>query len=210
VARGIRWGFKRGAEVINLSLEFPRNVNSCEDVPNVCEAIDRAHAKGAVIVGAAGNGGLSGAPEVEYPGGAPNVFATGATTARGCLADYSNFGEGLDIVAPGGGADSFKAGPQCRPAASATGIAQLTLTNTASGKFTSFDYPHYEGTSMASAHVAGAAALVWAALREQLGRAPTPQEVEARLAFTARREGGLADPRLYGAGLIDAAAATAP
>jgi hypothetical protein len=34
--------------------------------------------------------------------------------------------------------------------------------------------------------------------------------VEARLAFTARREGGLADPRLYGAGLIDAAAATAP
>jgi hypothetical protein len=63
---------------------------------------------------------------------------------------------------------------------------------------------------MASAHVAGAAALVWAALREQLGRAPTPQEVEARLAFTARREGGLADPRLYGAGLIDAAAATAP
>jgi serine protease len=210
VARGIRWGFKHGAEVINLSLEFRRNVNSCEDVPNVCEAIDRGHAKGAVIVGAAGNGGLSGAPEVDYPGGAPNVFATGATTARGCLADYSNFGEGLDIVAPGGGADSFKAGPQCRPGASARGIVQLTVTNTASGEFTRFDYPHYEGTSMASAHVAGAAALVWAALREQLGRAPTPQEVEARLAFTARREGGLADPRLYGAGLIDAAAATAP
>jgi hypothetical protein len=34
--------------------------------------------------------------------------------------------------------------------------------------------------------------------------------VEARLALTARREGRLADPQLYGAGLIDAAAATAP
>jgi serine protease len=210
VARGIRWGFKHGADVINLSLEFPRNVNSCEDVPSVCEAINRAHAKGTVIVGAAGNGGVSGAPEVEYPGRAPNVFATGATTVRGCLADYSNFGEGLDIVAPGGGADAFQAGPQCRPAASARGIVQLTLTNTASGEFTSFDYPHYEGTSMASAHVAGVAALVWAALREQLGRAPTPEEVEGRMTFTARREGGLAEPQLYGAGLLNAAAATVP
>jgi serine protease len=63
---------------------------------------------------------------------------------------------------------------------------------------------------MASAHASGTAALVWALLAEQLGRDPEPGEVEDRLEATARRDGGLANPVLYGAGLLDAAAATAP
>ena len=63
---------------------------------------------------------------------------------------------------------------------------------------------------MASAHSAGAAALVVAAMRESLGREPTPEEVEGRLKSTARREGGLEDINVYGAGLIDAGAATEP
>ena len=46
---------------------------------------------------------------------------------------------------------------------------------------------------MASAHAAGAAALVWAQLREVLGRRPTPDEVEARLEETARRGGILSN-----------------
>jgi serine protease len=210
VARGIRWAYRHGAEVINLSLEFPRSVSSCDKVPSVCAAIDKAHAKGAVVVSASGNAGSLGQPKVDFPAGAPNVIATGATTARGCLADYSHHGEGLDVVAPGGGFDAFDAGPQCRTSAGGAGIVQLTLTRTGTGKFNRFAYPHYEGTSMASAHVAGVAALVWAALSERLGRAPTPEELEARLESTARTEHGLGDRVLYGAGLIDAAAATAP
>jgi serine protease len=138
------------------------------------------------------------------------VIAAGATTIRGCLADYSAFGRGLDLVAPGGGDDAPLAGPHCKPAASGPGIVQLTLTNTSSGTFDRFGYPNYDGTSMASSHVAGAAALVIASMRESLGRRPTPEEVEARLEFTARRDGGLDDANLYGAGLIDVAAATEP
>ena len=210
VASGIRWAYRHGANVINLSLEFPRRVESCEKVPSVCAAIDRAHAKGAVVVSASGNAAALGQPSVDFPAGAPNVIATGATTARGCLADYSHHGEGLDLVAPGGGFDAFDAGPQCQTSAGGQGIVQLTLTKTGSGKFRSFGYPHYEGTSMASAHAAGAAALVWAALRESLGREPTPEEVETRLESTARTKNGLDNPVLYGAGLIDAAAATEP
>jgi serine protease len=206
VASGIRWAFRHGADVINLSLEFPRaTVDGCDDVPNVCEAINRAHAKGATVVSVAGN---TGASSVTYPGHAPNVIATGATTIRGCLADYSAFGRGLDLVAPGGGDDAALAGPQCKPAASGPGIVQLTLTGIASGTFRTFGYPNYDGTSMASAHLAGAAALVAASLRESLRREPSPEEVEARLESTARRDGGLEDVNLYGAGLIDAAAAT--
>ena len=210
VARGIRWATRRGAKIINLSLEFPgSSVDSCDDVPTVCRAIDRAHAEGAVVISVTGN---TGAPFVAYPGRAPNVIATGATTIRGCLADYSGFGRGIDLVAPGGGDDVGPADPQCEPFASGPGIVQLTITNKGrkSGKFRQFGYPHFDGTSMASAHVAGTAALVWAALKERLGRSPTPDEVEARLESTARTDGGLGDRTFYGAGLIDAAAATAP
>jgi serine protease len=209
VAKGIRWAYRHGADVINLSLEFPRStVGSCDDVPNVCEAVDRATAKGAVVIAGTGN---TAASSVSFPGRAPNVIAVGATTVRGCLADYSAFGEGLDLVAPGGGNDAALAGPQCHPAARGPGIVQLTLTNPKSGTFSSFGYPHYDGTSMASAHAAATSALVIAALRRSLGRPPRPEEVGARLAFTARRdEGSLDDPDLYGAGLIDAAAATTP
>jgi serine protease len=208
VASGIRWALRHGADVINLSLEFKPKVDSCEDVPSVCSAIDRAHAKGAVVISVSGN--RPGAHSVAYPGRAPNVIASGATTVRGCLADYSNHGKGIDLVAPGGGFDAVVAGSQCDPGAGDPGVVQLTLTKKGSGKFRKFGYPHYEGTSMASAHVAGTAALVWAALRERLGRAPTPDEVEARLTSTARHDGDLGDPALYGAGLLDAAAATAP
>jgi serine protease len=210
IARGIRWATKHDADVINLSLEFDRSVDGCNAVPSVCAAIARAHAKGAVVVSVAGNAFAGGLGSVSFPGGAPHTIAVGATTIRGCLADYSHFGDGLDLVAPGGGDDAALAGPQCDPSAKGPGIVQLTLTRVLSGKLTRFGYPNYEGTSMAAPQVAGTAALTWAALRRELGRAPTPVEVEARLEATARNGGGLADPRLYGAGLLDAAAATEP
>ena len=208
VAKGIRWAYRRGADVINLSLEFPRaTVKACAQVPSVCAAIDEAHAKGVVVVGAAGN--PLGGPRsiVAYPALAPHVIATGGTTERACVGNYSNWGFGLDLVAPGGGRDMPMAGRQCDPAAEGRSISQLTLRKGAKG-FKSFGYPSYKGTSMASAHVAGVAALVWAALEERLGREPTPDEVEARLKSTARTDRGLRDKELYGAGLIDAAAAT--
>jgi serine protease len=66
----------------------------------------------------------------------------------------------------------------------------------------------YEGTSMATPHVAATAALVIAS--DVLGRHPTPAQIVARLRATARPLGGGGDERLYGAGLLDAAAATAP
>jgi serine protease len=208
VAKVIRWAYRHGADVINLSLEFPRAaVKSCTDIPSVCTAIDKAHTKGVVVTGAAGNPANGPRSEVAYPALAPFVIATGGTTERGCLANYSNWGAGLDLVAPGGGRDTPMAGPQCDPAAEGRGISQLTLRKGVKG-FTSFGYPSYKGTSMASAHLAGVAALVWAALEERLDRAPTPDEVESRLESTARDDRGLRDGQRYGAGLVDAAAAT--
>lgn len=61
---------------------------------------------------------------------------------------------------------------------------------------------------MATPHVSATAALVIAS--GILGPHPTPAQVTARLIATARKLGGGGDERLYGAGLLDAAAATAP
>jgi serine protease len=61
---------------------------------------------------------------------------------------------------------------------------------------------------MATPHVAAAAALVIAS--GVIGRSPSPARITARLQATARPLGGGGDERLYGAGLLNAAAATAP
>ena len=55
------------------------------------------------MVGASGN---AAAAAVAYPARSSDVLSVGATTQHGCQADYSNEGQDLDLVAPGGGADA--------------------------------------------------------------------------------------------------------
>jgi len=190
--------------VINLSLEFSPNV-SASDIPELIEALRYAHRRGVLVVAAAGNEGRT---AIAYPARAPDVVAVGATTEHGCLADYSNDGAGLTLVAPGGGADANLPGdPNCHPEEpSGRSVYQETFTGSSVRRF---GLPSgYEGTSMASPHVAATAALIIAS--GVLGRHPTPAQITARLRTTARRLGGGGDERLYGAGLVNAAAATAP
>jgi serine protease len=66
----------------------------------------------------------------------------------------------------------------------------------------------YEGTSMAVPHVSATAALVLAV--GVLGPNPSPVTLERRLKDTARDLGPVGRDTSYGAGLVDAAAATAP
>jgi serine protease len=131
----------------------------------------------------------------------------GATTEHGCLADYSNDGAGLTLVAPGGGADvNLPGDPNCHPEQPAgRDVYQVTFSGASTRRF---GIPAgYEGTSMAAPHVTAVAALIIAS--GVLGRHPSPAQVIARLRATARKLGGGGDERLYGSGLVDAAAATA-
>jgi serine protease len=204
IAEGVMFAVEHHAQVINLSLEFSPGVTA-SDIPELIRAINYAHRHNVLVVAAAGNEGHA---AIAYPARAPNVVSVGATTEHGCLADYSNDGAGLTLVAPGGGADANLPGdPNCFPEKPPGGdVYQVTFTGSS---YTRFGMPSgYEGTSMATPHVAATAALIIAS--GVLGRHPTPAQITARLKATARKLGGGGDERLYGAGLVNAAAATAP
>jgi serine protease len=204
IAQGVRFAVRHGAQVINLSLEFSPGVTA-SDIPELIEAIRYARRHRVLVVAAAGNEGHA---AVAYPARGPDVIAVGATTEHGCLAAYSNDGSGLTLVAPGGGADASLPGdPNCKPELPpGRDIYQVTFTGSSPRRF---GIPSgYEGTSMATPHVSAIAALVIAS--RVLGRHPSPAQVTARLRATARKLGGGGDEALYGAGLVDAAAATAP
>ena len=91
-AKGIIWGAKNDAEVINLSLVHP-NPSTVER-----DAIDYARRKGAVVVAAAGNGDTS---STTFPAAYEEVIAVAATNRLDGRASFSNYGSWVDVAAPG-------------------------------------------------------------------------------------------------------------
>jgi len=214
VADGIRYAVGHGARVINLSLEFPPNrVRSASQIPLIVQAVNVALRHRVVVVAAAGNDNAS---QIAYPARIPGVISVGATTKDGCAASYTNFGPGLDLVAPGGGDDAvMPSDPACDPNRSLPPVYQMTLSDPPfgglPGNFDRFGYPGlYVGTSMAAPEVSGAAALVIAS--QVLGPDPTPAQVLRQLERTATPlPAGTTAPNLrYGYGLLNAGAATSP
>jgi serine protease len=203
IAKAIRYAARHRVDVINLSLEFELDVMASE-IPEILAAIRFAHRRGVVIVAAAGN---RFGRRVAYPARASQVIAVGATTRNGCQSDYSNWGSDLDVVAPGGGIDSEPETTEelglCNPDDPGDWIYQQTFRGVSVRRF---GLPAgYEGTSMASPHVSGIAALIIAT--GKLGPNPTPDAVQAHIQATARDLGPPGFDTSYGHGLVDAAAA---
>jgi serine protease len=173
VAEGIRFAADEGAQIINLSLGGPIKSQILED------AVDHALSKGVVIVAAAGNSGRS----VGWPAAYPGVIAVSATDDKDRIAWFSSRGPQIAIAAPG------------------VAVTQQTICNGGRDKCEVFGT--FNGTSMASPHVAGAAAIV-----ESLG-VTTVSGVRDVLRGTARAQSkdGKDDEKLYGAGILDIGAA---
>jgi serine protease len=208
IARGIRYAVMHHAQVVNLSLEFDITVTAPE-IPDIISAIHFAHSHGVVVVGAAGN---DSALHLAYPAAAQDVISVGATTRDGCIADYSNSGTKLDLVAPGGGDDaSLSTDPDCHPLRNLPAVHQMTFSDFDSlapgANPDQFSLPPSYGTSMAAPEVSATAALIIAS--RVLGLHPSPDAILARLEQTATPLGGSQPNPDYGYGLVNAGAATA-
>jgi serine protease len=92
IASGIQYVADRGADVINLSLGGGGGSQTMDN------ALDYAVNQGALVVAAAGNAGRQG---VSYPAANSKCLAVAALDSDGSLARYSNYGETIELAAPG-------------------------------------------------------------------------------------------------------------
>jgi subtilisin family serine protease len=197
IANGIRWAVDNGADVVNLSLGALPGVQALTLtglMAETAEAIAYADENGVLVVAAAGNETF---PLCGTPAFDDGALCVTSTTKEETPSWFSNGGlkpDLLSVAAPGG------AGlVSCED-----DIVSTVPVGTGSDACGESDYDYYAGTSMATPHVAGVAALLFAQGR-------TLDNVKSALVDTARTPAlgtGLWTPS-YGHGIVDAAAATA-
>jgi subtilisin family serine protease len=201
IAHGVRWAADHGADVINMSLGGTQGTQALTLTgvdTTLQDAITYAKGKGVAIIAAAGNDSV---PVCDEPGFDVGVLCVVATDSRELRAAYSSGPirpDLMTVAAPGGSSV-----PSCGEDIVSTVPAGTSTSGATCGYGNAYD--EYAGTSMATPHVAGVAALLAAQGR-------TADQIYTALTTTARTPG--ADARgvftpVYGYGIVDAAAAVA-
>ena len=149
------------------------------------------------VIAAAGNDGRA---EVGCPAAFANVIAVGAINYQKMRTPYSNYGPELAVVAPGGVTAEDPDGDGNLNG----GILQETFRQSLGFRFFAFGWGYWflSGTSMATPHVSGVAALIKSKHPDW-----TPQQIKDALINTAEDLGAPGKDNEYGYGLVDAYAA---
>lgn len=181
VASGIVWAADHGANIINLSL------GSSMPSETVADACAYAHGRGVTLIAATGNDGRADAEGVGYPAAFDSTIAVGSVGPSKTIAYYSNQGKRIDLVAPGGDTSIDMDG---------NGLGDGVLQETIDGSG-GFSMQFFQGTSMATPHVAGVAALLYAqGIRD-------PEAIREALVSTADDLGASGFDNTYGHGLVN-------
>lgn len=184
VANGIIYATDNGAHIISMSL------GSSSPSSTIESAVNYSYSNGVTVIAACGNANN---PSCDYPAAYNNVISVGATQYDETKAPYSSYGSNLDIVAPGG-----NTGVDQNSDSYADGVLQQTFDDTP----IDFSYWFYQGTSMATPHIAGVAALLLA-----VNSSLTPYDVKNVLITTAEDLGSPGRDNTFGWGLVNASAA---
>lgn len=192
ITDGMTWAYQHGADILNLSLGGTTYSQAMQN------AVNAAHTAGSLIVAAMGNCRNSGpscptANPVTYPAAYDNVFAVSATDSADTYANYSQYGTHCDIAAPGGEM-TYYGDPGGIFSTMPTYAVYLTSNY---GYLNNYD--RLQGTSQASPHVAGLAALVWSVVPTL-----THDEVQNVIEQTADDLGPAGWDQNYGWGRINA------
>jgi serine protease len=185
IANGVTWAKDRGAKVASMSLGGGAGSTALQS------AITAAVNAGVTVCAATGNTNRQG---LQYPAAYSPTIAVGATRFDGNRPRYSTYGTGIDVSAPGGdtGVDQNADGY-------ADGILQQTF---ATGAPTTFGYYFFQGTSMATPHVAAVAALV-----RSVRPTYTAAQVRSAIETSCKDRGTTGYDTTYGFGIVNAALA---
>ncbi len=168
-----RWRGKQG-EVVNVI-----NMSLGGPINNILlhREIKNAMQAGITVVCAAGNegDGRSDTREISYPAYYAETIAVGAVDLQTGIANFSNSNDHIDIVAPG--VDTYSTYP--------------------GGK-----YVKLSGTSMATPHISGAVALIYARCKKRFGSYPDVKTIKMLLQYGSIDLGEAGFDQLYGYGMF--------